>query len=107
MSTRMLKDEEGVLDVAPKAEKPAVVFTAEERRVLREVLKRLNDAPPFGAVEVPGEQPLDPSYYFVPICTRIEPIERGDPRVDWEEHDRRVAWMLQQPPDGEFEMELE
>jgi len=89
------------------AELPAPDFTPEERRVLRDVLKRLSDAYDGRAVEVPGDHPLDDSFYFVPVAVRIEEIQPGDPRVDWDEHRRRVAWMMEQPPDGEITMEFE
>ncbi len=106
MSTRVMKEEAGVPDATP-TEEPPVVFTAEERRVLREVLKRLTVKPTFRAVEVPGEKPLDESYFFVPICTQSERIERGDPRVDWEEHDRRLAHPEEFVMTGECYLELE
>ncbi len=70
MSTRVMKEEAGVPDAAP-AEEPAVVFTAEERRVLREVLKRVSAVADGQLIEVPGERPLDESYYFTPMAVRI------------------------------------
>lgn len=100
MSARVMKDE--------VAESRDPVFTPEERRVLRDVLKRLSDTHEGRAVSVPGDHPLEDVYCFVPAATKVwQAVEPNDPRVDWDEHRRRLAHPEEFVNLGEFTMAAE